>query len=55
MAVEIGTLIVRGAFGQEKSDPKPALDEETLERLRRDILEEVKEILDDAERRARER
>ncbi|MEM7488918.1 MAG: hypothetical protein AAF390_07310 [Pseudomonadota bacterium] len=56
MAVEIGTLVVKGAFGAAPSTPAaPALGADEAERLRRDILEQVREMLDDADRRAGER
>ena len=56
MAVEIGSLIVRGAFG-----PSASADEDethmriALARLRREILDDVQEMLLEAERRNRER
>lgn len=59
MAVEIGKLVVRGIFGPDRPDGPPAPDAETLELqmelLRRDILNDVREMLAEAERRARER
>jgi hypothetical protein len=55
MAVEIGTLVVRGAFGAPARDAAASVDAETLERWRRDILDEVRDLMAEAERRARER
>jgi hypothetical protein len=55
MAVEIGTLVVRGSFGGPAREAKPGIDAEVLERWRRDILQEVRDLMDEAERRSRER
>ena len=56
MAIEIGSLVVRGSFGSEKpSEMSEETFEELLDRVRVDVLEDVREILAEAERRARER
>jgi hypothetical protein len=57
MAVEIGTLVLKGRFGPARDDPSgPREDlEEVLEALRQDLLREMDEKLDEAERRAWER
>lgn len=57
MAVEIGTLVLKGRFGPARSEtPAPREDlEDTLETLRRELLREMDDKLDAAERRARER
>lgn len=57
MAVEIGTLVLRGSFGPARSEPERApLDiEADLDALRRDILRDVEEMLEQADRRNRER
>ncbi|TCP40180.1 DUF5908 family protein [Rhodovulum marinum] len=57
MAIEIGTLVVRGTFG---TAPRTAAQdgpeaEERLRALREEILDEVREMMAEAERRARER
>jgi hypothetical protein len=57
MAVEIGSLVVRGTFGpapqeSEVSDERLRME---LQRLRRQMLQEMREMLETAERRARER
>jgi hypothetical protein len=57
MAVEIGSLVVRGTFGQapreaEVSDERLRLE---LLRLRQQMLQDMREMLETAERRARER
>ena len=54
MPVEIGSLVVRASFGSGARDDPQSLREE-LARLRQDILDEVLEMLAEAERRARER
>lgn len=57
MAVEIGTLVLKGRFGPARSEaPAPRDDiEDALEVLRAELLREMDEKLDAAERRARER
>lgn len=57
MAVEIGTLVLKGRFGPARSEA-PAPQEnvsEALEILRQDLLREMDEKLDEAARRAWER
>lgn len=57
MAVEIGSLVVRGTFGQPAD--KVGISAQDLEEqmliLRRTILEEMRDMMDEAERRARDR
>jgi hypothetical protein len=57
MAVEIGTLVLKGRFGAARSEtPAPREDlEAVLEALRQEILREIDDKLEAAERRARER
>lgn len=59
MAVEIGSLIVRGAFrsaGEEEGGGvAPERLERELRRLHRRVLEDVRDLIDEAERRRRER
>lgn len=59
MSVEIGSLVVRGTFGASGgAGDKPANEaatEKKLVALRRQILEEVEEMLAEADRRRRER
>ena len=56
MAIEIGSLVVRGTFGGESgATSTPEEMREELLRLRTEILEEVREMLAEADRRARER
>jgi len=56
MAIEIGTLVVRGTFGPaRRPDTADAPDtEERLRALREEILAEVREMMAEAERRAKE-
>ena len=57
MAVEIGTLVLKGRFGPARSDtptPRDGMDE-ALEMLRQELLREMDEKLDEAARRAWER
>jgi len=56
MAVEIGSLVVRGTFGgaQDSSGSDSMLRAE-LARLRRELIDEVQEMLHEADRRDRER
>lgn len=57
MAVEIGSLVVRGTFGQpsEAKGANAQALEEQLMILRRSMLEEMRDMLDEANRRARDR
>lgn len=57
MAVEIGTLVLKGRFGPARDDSAaPQRDmEEALEMLRREILRDVDDKLQQAARRAWER
>lgn len=56
MAVEIGSLIVRGAFGPSASeDEDEGRMRVAIARMRREILDDVQEMLHEAERRNRER
>ena len=56
MTIEIGSLVVKGSFGATKeAEVKPGISEEELALLRRDILEEVRDMMAEADRRARER
>lgn len=57
MAVEIGSLVVRGTFGQQPLENAPSNEEMRIEmqRLRRELLHEMKELIEQANRRAKER
>lgn len=59
MAVEIGTLVLKGRFGPARDDTPPAEQREdletALEMMRRDLLREMDDRLADAARRGRER
>lgn len=57
MPVEIGSLIVRGTFGNAAREEGPSSEEmrAEIQRLRRELRREMREMLDDAQRRARER
>jgi len=57
MAIEIGSLVVRGTFGRPQERPDDSADRiaDQMQRLRREILDDVREMMDDAERRSRER
>jgi hypothetical protein len=56
VAVEIGTLVVRGTFGAGDGGAKAeARLRDEVARLRRELREEVREILEESERRGRER
>ena len=57
MAVEIGTLVLKGRFGPARDESTaPQHDmEEALEMLRREILRDVDDKLQQAARRAWER
>ncbi|WP_195822709.1 hypothetical protein [Roseobacter sp. MH60115] len=57
MAIEIGSLVVKGQFGpapraaeQERVDVARALAE-----MRRDLLEDMREMMADAQRRSQDR
>jgi len=59
MAIEIGTLVVRGSFGTVRDrDSGDAVDEAQLRRilndLRRTMRRETEELIDRAERSRRE-
>ena len=56
MVVEIGSLVVRGSFGAP-SPQKTDADEmaEALAQMRQEILTEVAEMIEPAERRRQER
>jgi hypothetical protein len=56
MAVEIGSLIVRASFGAgPQSESAEARLREEIARLRQDLLDEMQELIAEAERRSRER
>ena len=55
MAIEIGSLVVRGTFGPSATDTgSEARLKRELARLRREMIEEVQEMLAEADRRRRE-
>lgn len=57
MAVEIAQLVLRGSFGPGETPPpeaKPATRAQ-LERLRREMRAEMRDLIDEALRRQRER
>ncbi|ABG33657.1 hypothetical protein [Roseobacter denitrificans] len=57
MAVEIGTLVLKGRFGPaepESTQAQPDLSD-ALEALRQEVLRDVDQKLEQAARRARER
>lgn len=56
MTVEIGSLVVRATFGSsgEEGSVEGRLSKE-MSRLRRELLDEMQEMLVEAERRGRER
>lgn len=57
MAVEIGTLVLKGRFGPAEPDTsktQPDLSD-AFDALRNDLLREVDQKLEQASRRARER
>ncbi len=56
MAVEIGSLVVKGSFGTSQNDSGQSRTDRDAEFaiLRREILREVREIMQDNARRARE-
>ncbi|MCB1313203.1 MAG: hypothetical protein KDK29_15610 [Sedimentitalea sp.] len=57
MTIEIGSLVVRGTFGrpQDARAGSAEASEERLRQWRREILDEVREMMAEAERLARER
>jgi len=57
MAIEIGSLVVRGTFGRPETAGAQTESkiEEKLQLMRNDILEEVRDMMAEAERLARER
>ena len=57
MAIEIGNLVVKGTFGRPNAPVDKGQEhlEERLTQLHRDILADVREIMADAARLARER
>jgi hypothetical protein len=56
MAVEIGSLVVRGTFGTGDGGARlEARLAEEVARLRRELRSELRDMLEEAERRGRER
>jgi hypothetical protein len=57
MAIEIGSLVVRGSFGPARSEPEDMgeIVDERLSAFRREMLDELREALSDAQQRSRER
>jgi hypothetical protein len=56
MPVEIGSLVVRGTFGMEPQETRSDEDlREDLRRLRGEILQEVRDMIAEAERRRKGR
>ncbi|MEL6125756.1 MAG: DUF5908 family protein [Pseudomonadota bacterium] len=56
MPIEIGSLVVRGTFGSGGTEDKDeARIEEALDDMRQEILTEVAEMIELAERRRQER
>lgn len=56
MPVEIGSLVVRGTFGMTPQETRSDDDlRDDLRRLRGEILEEVREMIAEAERRRKGR
>lgn len=55
MSIEIGSLVVQGSFGATKSkgDETTALRKE-IRQLRSELLTEVRDMIDEIERRRRE-
>ncbi len=57
MAVEIGQLVLRGVFGPNRSEPaspQASLDDALYE-LRRELRAEMRDMIEHAARRRRER
>ncbi len=57
MAIEIGSLVVKGQFGPAPRDGRAARAEtaQALAEMRRDILEDVREMMAEAARRSKDR
>lgn len=56
MAIEIGSLVIRSAFfTQEESGATQERMRDEMERLRREILDEVQDMIADVERRRTDR
>lgn len=58
MAIEIGSLVVRGAFraeGEQARAPSEQHMQDELMRLRQSILEDVRDMIAEAERRRTDR
>ncbi|WP_299740712.1 hypothetical protein [uncultured Roseobacter sp.] len=57
MAVEIGSLVVRGTFGQSagQGGVSPQEFEEQLMLMRRTMIDEMRDMIEEAHRRAQER
>lgn len=57
MAVEIGTLVLKGRFGAARGQEAAPREEVkiALERMRRDLLQEIEDKFETAARRAWER
>lgn len=57
MAVEIGTLVLKGRFGPARSEAAPEQPDmsDALEAMRRELMREIADKLAHAERRAWER
>ncbi|MBW4706656.1 hypothetical protein KX928_02540 [Roseobacter sp. YSTF-M11] len=57
MAIEIGSLVVKGHFGPSPRHPQETRAETArqLAEMRRDILEDVREMIADATQRSQDR
>jgi hypothetical protein len=56
MTIEIGSLVIRGSFGAPESNDRDAqMLAWQLEELRTSILDTVEDMLEERDRRARER
>ncbi|WP_299672916.1 hypothetical protein [uncultured Roseobacter sp.] len=57
MAIEIGSLVVKGQFGPPTRDSRDGRleTERALAEMRRDILEDVREMMAEAARRSKDR
>jgi hypothetical protein len=55
VAVEIGSLVVRASFGGGSREDDDTRLRDEIARLRRDLIDEMTEMLAEADRRARER